>query len=144
MRGTARQQQDVTGAHGQALPIGKLDAAFAGQHDVIGRYAQGLLPVIQGPIALELTAQVQAAAHVGQADEFIDRIHLSVSPKNLSALSKPEGRRGEKLRASKQYTQPTQELMPCSITGPNCCPPFRKLLARWAAATRKWSRPIWR
>ena len=69
---TARQQQNVTGAHGEALAIRKLHSARALQDDVIGRFAQDFLLVIPSPIALKLTTQIQAASNVSQADELID------------------------------------------------------------------------
>ncbi|BFT63523.1 hypothetical protein PMm318_A42820 [Pseudomonas moorei] len=67
-----RQQQNVTGAHGEALTIRKLNSARSLQHNVIGRFSQSFLFVISSPIPLKLTTQIQTAPNVGQADEFVD------------------------------------------------------------------------
>ncbi|MNV23756.1 hypothetical protein D3C71_1147900 [compost metagenome] len=72
MRRASRKQQNVPGLHGNALAIGKIYPALSGEHDVIGRPAQGFLRMLASPIPLELAAQIQAAANIGQADEFID------------------------------------------------------------------------
>jgi AhpD family alkylhydroperoxidase len=98
------QEQNVSCSHRQALAIRKFDSAFSCQDNVIGRFSQGFLLVIECPISLKLTPQIHAAPHIGQTDEFIDRIHLSASHKNLSGLDKPESRPRERLSLSKQYT----------------------------------------
>lgn len=98
------QEQDVARSHRQALAVWKFDPAFSRQDNVIGRFSQGFLLVIECPVALELTPQIHATPYVGQADEFIDRIHLSASHKNLSGSDKTESRPGGKLSLSKQYT----------------------------------------
>jgi hypothetical protein len=48
------QQQNVTGAHGEALTIRKLHSARSLQHNVIGRFPQGFLFVISSPISTGL------------------------------------------------------------------------------------------
>jgi AhpD family alkylhydroperoxidase len=86
------------------LAVWKFDPAFSRQDNVVGRFPQGFLLVIECPVALELTPQIHAAPHVGQADEFVDRIHLSASHKKLSGSDKTESSPGGKLSLSKQYT----------------------------------------